>query len=82
LSLFFKNVPKTPTAQNAFHQISSTHCPVPVFTSSASLVALLYLQLRDNYNSAARAVRGGKTGPRGRERSEGEDETTKHKDLG
>jgi hypothetical protein len=37
--------------------------------------------LRENYNPAARAVRGGKTGPRGRERSEGINETTKHKGL-
>ncbi|GAB2549635.1 hypothetical protein GCM10027189_35360 [Rufibacter soli] len=44
-------------------------------------MALQYQKLKDNYNSAARAVRGGKTGPRGRERSEGNHETTKHKDL-
>ncbi|AKQ44814.1 hypothetical protein TH63_02910 [Rufibacter radiotolerans] len=33
-----------------------------------------------NFKEAARAVRGGKTGPRGRERSEGNHAVTKHKD--
>ncbi|AKQ45644.1 hypothetical protein TH63_08245 [Rufibacter radiotolerans] len=38
--------------------------------------------LRAEGKEAARAVRGGKTGPRGRERSEGNHETLQHKDSG
>jgi hypothetical protein len=65
------------TINNSIPRIPS----ISVFTSSASLVALQGLMLRENSNPAARAVRGGKTRPRGRERSEGRDETTKHKGL-
>ncbi|AKQ44865.1 hypothetical protein TH63_03275 [Rufibacter radiotolerans] len=73
---------KRPQNVNLKILIFPAHFPV----SSLSLERLAcgpeVALLREEGKEAARAVREGKTGPRGRERSEGEDETIKYKDLG